>query len=646
MSRVKIDKNDFNRILLTELLPYEVPMLFSNDGFYQLVASGKHESFIKKLKPIKEEYGIPFNYEIAKANDTDTRTLSVIHPFNQYNFIEFYKKFDSIMLHLCSKSPFSLRSIKKVAKYISSSELVFSDDFLKDASVEVEQDIQEYDPQYLKSYFIYEPVDLIYKFYDRHDYQRLEQRYNLLWEFDISKCFYHIYTHSITWAIKDKESAKRNHKIKSLFENQFDQLMQQANYNETNGIVVGPEISRIFAEILLQQVDINVLEKISKQGIKFGIDYEVRRYVDDIFVFSNDTKVLEKIFKAFKDELSFYKLYLNPNKTKKSASPFITNIAVGKRQVKKTISELFKDLIDPETKIIKQISRPYAISQNFIKDIQCIVRLNDLTYDVINRDIIRLFRSRLATYLKSDQADTTQDNFENFLLMFLDIIFYFYSLNVTTNATFKVAQIIVLITKLLKGKADDYKHTVWSKIIKEADFVMTTYHRKQNKNETNIETLNLLLALKGMGNEYLFTEKKIREYFNLENVDLKKEEDIAQMTKLNYFQIVSLLFYFEKNDEFKTIKSILEKSIVKRFKDDKDPFTKSEMTMLFFDFISCPYIDPKHKQAIMVHTSYLKTGDFTAEIKKIQDHKTWFFEWNQNIDLERVLKKKEWASTY
>jgi len=353
MSRVKIDKNDFNRILLTELLPYEVPMLFSNDGFYQLVASGKHESFIKKLKPIKEEYGIPFNYEIAKANDTDTRTLSVIHPFNQYNFIEFYKKFDSIMLHLCSKSPFSLRSIKKVAKYISSSELVFSDDFLKDASVEVEQDIQEYDPQYLKSYFIYEPVDLIYKFYDRHDYQRLEQRYNLLWEFDISKCFYHIYTHSITWAIKDKESAKRNHKIKSLFENQFDQLMQQANYNETNGIVVGPEISRIFAEILLQQVDINVLEKISKQGIKFGIDYEVRRYVDDIFVFSNDTKVLEKIFKAFKDELSFYKLYLNPNKTKKSASPFITNIAVGKRQVKKTISELFKDLIDPETKIIK-----------------------------------------------------------------------------------------------------------------------------------------------------------------------------------------------------------------------------------------------------------------------------------------------------
>jgi hypothetical protein len=292
MSRVKIDKNDANRILLTELLPYEVPMLFSNDGFYQIVSSGNFEHFIAKLKSInRQEYGIPFNYEIAKSNDTDTRTMSVIHPINQYNFIDFYKKYDSVMLHLCSKSPFSLRSVKKVAKFSSASDPVFPEDGHKDAEVETEPDIKEYDPQYLKSYFIYKPVDLIYKFYDRYEYQRLEQRFNLLWEYDISKCFYHIYTHSITWAIKDKESAKRNHIYPNLFENRFDKLMQQANYNETNGIVVGPEISRIFAEVLLQQVDINVINRVIKDNLKIGVDYEVRRYVDDIFVFTNDEKI-------------------------------------------------------------------------------------------------------------------------------------------------------------------------------------------------------------------------------------------------------------------------------------------------------------------------------------------------------------------
>lgn len=646
MSRVKINKNDENRILLTELLPYEVPMLFSNDGFYQIIADGHFDYFIGKLKPLREHYGIPFNYEIAKSNDSDTRTLSVIHPFNQYNFIDFYKKYDSIMLHLCSKSPFSLRSIEKVAKFSAASNLVFPEDSHKDAEVETEQDIKEYDPQYLKSYFIYKPVDLIYKFYDRHDYQRLEQRFNLLWEFDISKCFYHIYTHSITWAIKDKESAKRNHKFENLFENKFDKLMQQANYNETNGIVVGPEISRIFAEILLQQVDINVINKISAQHFKIGVDYEVRRYVDDIFVFANDEKVQVAIFKAFKEELRFYKLYLNSNKTKKTASPFVSNIAVGKRQVKKLVGELFDGLIDTGTKKMKSISRPYSISQHLIKDIQCIVRLNDLTYDVINRDIIRLFKRKLVAYLKNEDIEKSQEAFENFLLMHIEVVFYYYSLNITANATFKVSQIIVLVTKFLSDKVDDYKHTVLSKILKEAEFVMTTYHRRQNKNETNIETLNLLIALKGLGKVYLFTEKKIREYFNLDHGELTKLQDITQLKKLNYFQIVTLLYYFDDNAEFKIIKSLLEKAVVKKFEEATDPFTKSELTLLFFDFICCPYVDIKHKKAIMVHTSYLRTGDFATEINRIQDLKTWFFEWDQEIDLERILKKKEWASTY
>src|SRR5258705_12329525 len=125
MSKIKIDKNDVNRVLLTEILPYEVPMLFSNDGLYMLLISKKHTHFFEKIK--KEHYGIPFNYEIAKSNDKDTRCLSIIHPINQLDFIDFYQKYDSVIIHLCSKSPFSLRKIKKIAKYSYSSDMVFEE---------------------------------------------------------------------------------------------------------------------------------------------------------------------------------------------------------------------------------------------------------------------------------------------------------------------------------------------------------------------------------------------------------------------------------------------------------------------------------------------------------------------------------------
>ena len=84
MSKVRIDKNDINRVLLTELLPYEVPMLFSNDGFYEIVKKNKHTHFFEKLKQSQYKYSIPFNYDIAKSNEGDTRCLSIIHPVNAF----------------------------------------------------------------------------------------------------------------------------------------------------------------------------------------------------------------------------------------------------------------------------------------------------------------------------------------------------------------------------------------------------------------------------------------------------------------------------------------------------------------------------------------------------------------------------------
>jgi hypothetical protein len=646
MSKIKIDKKDANRILLTELLPYEVPMLFSNDGLYNLVSKNEHHLFFDKIEHKKQPYGIPFNYEIAKSNDLDTRCLSIIHPSNQLSFIDFYQKYDSIIIHLCSKSPFSLRKIKKVAKYSYSAAMVFEEDGHHSGEVEIEPDVLDVETKILKSYFIYNPIDLIYKFYERNEYQRLEQRFNLLWEFDVSKCFYHIYTHSITWAIKDKESAKKNAR-RSSFENSFDKLMQLSNYNETNGIVVGPEISRIFAEILLQQVDLNVLKKLEETELKLGIDYEIRRYVDDFFVYSNDEKTLETILRAYKKELEFYKLYLNTNKTKKSTTPFITNISVSKRQVKKLVIDHFKELIylvdaQLKTKAIRPITKPYYLSQHFIKDFQCIVRQNNVTYDVVNKDVVRLLKSEFVKILKDKSISKSQNEFENFLLMFLDIAFYAYSLNINASSTFKIAQIIVLTCKFLDDKNEDFKQTIYSKISRESEFVMTNYHRKTSIKETNIETINLLIPLKKMGDGYLITEKKLREYFNLSD---SKISDAEKFQKLNYFQIITLLYYFDDNIQYDQMKAILEKSVVKKFELDEEPFTKSELTCLFFDFVCCPFVSAQSKEKIVKHSKY-ETTDIKKAVKQIEDKKMWFMNWDIDIDLERVLKKKEWSSAY
>jgi len=142
MGKVKIKKEDKTRVLLTELLPYEVPMLFSNEGFYDIIINDRYEYFFKKIKTgWQKSYALPFNYEIKKNIHGDTRTLSIIHPFVQYRFIELYENYDSLMLHLCSKSPFSLRKINKIAKFYFSPNFVFEEESVANPEKEVEPEI-------------------------------------------------------------------------------------------------------------------------------------------------------------------------------------------------------------------------------------------------------------------------------------------------------------------------------------------------------------------------------------------------------------------------------------------------------------------------------------------------------------------------
>ena len=109
-------------------------------------------------------------------------------------------------------------------------------------------------------------------------------------KFDIQSCFDSIYTHSIAWAIsggvdlyKDNFEGIPDKSLGYI----WDKIMQEMNYNETNGIVIGPEFSRIFAEVILQHVDQRVEQGLLNKGFILNTDYECYRYVDDYFFFYN-----------------------------------------------------------------------------------------------------------------------------------------------------------------------------------------------------------------------------------------------------------------------------------------------------------------------------------------------------------------------
>ncbi len=310
-------KNSKYRVLLSEVLPYETPLFFDNVGFFTHMETGKiTEDSLRELFK-NPQYTIPFNYKVQRNARKGSRILSVIHPVNQLEVVNFYENYDLSLLQATKDSPFSLRYINAIAKLHYNASKGYTSTCLqpeKELSDDNQQ-IKEY-----VSYFAYQSIDRMYKFFNGMPLFRLEQKYAIMRKLDVTSCFYHIYTHSVTWAVMSKELAKSSIGKRTLG-NDFDKLMQRCNYNETNGIVVGPEVSRIFAELILRRIDLNVLTALKEKGLIFGVHYEIRRYVDDMMLFANEENTLDVVESIIGQELEFYKLVLNKAKKNDSIPP-------------------------------------------------------------------------------------------------------------------------------------------------------------------------------------------------------------------------------------------------------------------------------------------------------------------------------------
>jgi len=351
MNKTKINLNDYSRILLSETAPVDVPIIFTNNWFYQKIKNKKHKNqFIQDIinyafeRKNLDEMSIPMRYKIRK-DDTSYRHLGLIHPAQQINMLEFYKTYSDQILLYCSKSSFSIRRPAKVASSYFIPNKLQESKSLKSTSAERLSDENKF--RHSTSYFAYDRHTKLYQFFEDEEFFKLEGKYTDFWSIDISKCFDSIYSHSVTWATKGKFRTKTS-KAKDTFGSIFDRLMQRANYNETNGIVIGNEVSRIFAETILQDVDCKVKLALTVKGLQESEDYDVRRYVDDYFIFASSPKTCQVVLDIIEDALRAYKLFINTQKTKKVQKPFITGITRGKLATSNALTELYDLLFSIE----------------------------------------------------------------------------------------------------------------------------------------------------------------------------------------------------------------------------------------------------------------------------------------------------------
>ena len=128
---------------------------------------------------------------------------------------------------------------------------------------------------------------------------------------DITRFYPSIYTHSIAWAAYGKEKVKRNPNVyKGSLADRLDLLVRACNRNQTVGIPVGPETSRIVAEIISARIDCDYRSRFPKATAD-----SIDRLQDDWTIGVPSLEEAERVLSAISGIYRAFGLDINGSKT-------------------------------------------------------------------------------------------------------------------------------------------------------------------------------------------------------------------------------------------------------------------------------------------------------------------------------------------
>lgn len=646
---------------------------------------------ISDLKHKNNALFYPYHFNIAHKPNKN-RTLSIIHPYNQWQVVDFYEQYKYSILYLCNQSKYSLRKPHKVAQYFYYRDRLHRK-LLGHESDKVELFFNEYEN--LKTYFSYKKYSNIYKFYEDYRYQRAEKKFKHLTKFDLQSCFDSIYTHTISWA-----TAGGADKVKVLpgyhgswVGDAFDNLMQSVNARETNGIVIGPEFSRIFAEIILQYIDQKVEQELlnkkhPNESIHHKSTYECYRYVDDYFLFYNDEKDRGLFMESLTKWLKEFKMQISPSKTEEFERPFITKITIAKQRIDHLFSDIFSTPLweevesnldvekedetedensDKDKEILDKKFNIYLPANSVNTRIKAIVRESGIEYRDIANYLLEKMSQRLDAFLnryekgfkkyerlmlKEDinkdevdlQAQRVQRKLTNFLVSLIDLSFFVFNSNRQVNTTLKLQKIMNTIVIYAKRHGDFKtnpevrfqtisKDIIFKKIQDEIALVLATTDSHRN---TLHESLYLLILVKELGSAYLFSPEVIKSF-------IEKSE-----LQYNLFACIILMYYYANHKCYDTQKTLLKENILKKYRlvAEQERKRNSELTILTADMMTCPFVDDAYKQSLLTLMGITKTEDQRMILRFAKKQKYIFTRWtmfNLNKELQAKISQEVYS---
>ncbi|WP_020209159.1 antiviral reverse transcriptase Drt3b [Gilvimarinus chinensis] len=651
--------NNSEKALISDTFPEDVPIIFTNNGFYKnvrRVVSGEGEFYFPVVNSLlledeKHAWTIPFEYRINKLGG-GVRNIALVHPASQCSYAKFLGKYSSLICYFCSQSPFSIRrplslhsgnesrTLKDELEIYRSSGLtsLFYDDF-----------------RYSVPYFSYgKKYKRIFKFIDSEEFLSLEEKFDSIVRVDVSKFFDSIYTHTISWSTKERDYAKKHvSRMSSYFGSEFDKLIAFSNYGETNGIPIGSEVSRIFAEVMMQGVDVNIVNKLNEKKLRHRRHYDIKRYVDDYFIFSNSVDV-DAVKKVVIDELYKYKLNVNSDKTSSQSRPFFSSQSSVHLSTKEIIDRFFDDLLVRQYVVgyvEGEVSFPKTNLSNSIDKV-CVRNINlfkkvcsdhDVSLGVVTKQILGAISKQIGALIEGRSSSDKNSGYDyrNVFLVLLRVAFYFYSIFPEVSSSNSLSNIVVLSIRFFDKHFKDQKESICLMVYRKSYSFLRdgcTIDQKYVDSHVSLEKINVFLAMAELGDDYVLPAEFVRKVFG---------------EKKGYFEIISLLYYCREFPQYKEIVNDCQQRVDEMLIDASLIKKESRLAHLFLDVICCPYLSKefrislisRYRSAFTLPT--LKSNKDKLEELNLFSSQYWFVNWgDEGQDILSVLAAKRLRGGY
>lgn len=649
----KINIKHPERALLTDTTPYELPIFFTNANLAILAFTQRRNLFehpfysslllCPSLDSIKTATK-PYPFEIRKGPGS-TRRLDLAHPRSQHLMSLFYAEYDHFISNACSRSDYSLRYPSRIATHYVDPK--YSSTERKDHAADEDPIGFRNQSLWASTYFSYRDYNLSHKFFESDDFLSLEKKFSFLLKIDVSRCFDSIYTHAIEWSMRGKDFSKKHlpTQHKQTFESKFDAVIRHANWNETHGIIIGPEASRIFAEIILQSVDRTIKENIPHP---LGEKVIIKRYVDDYYLFSETKQQLEDAKNIIKRALGILNLHLNEDKTELTNRPFISKITAARSRVSSAIDS-FASIMRPLTGFPGDAPSARHVEwarTALIGSFRKIAIELDVPYEHVSSFALSVLNRQISSAVEScdkHKPDLDRDHLSrlSWLIAVIRIGQFLFAIDQRVTTSVKLARLYsstITLTKKLKCA----RGAVEGQII---DGLRNTDTQEAHGASDEIARINHICAV-----DMLMTEDRRVDVNDLKQ-HLDYNDAVGALENVSLFQLLAITFISRKRQRFKkaleSAKIEIERRItLKHVKFQQD----TEAAILLADYLSCPYFDKKSKQSLIktVHKKIVGKDCTKSELEKILAASTWmsFTDWLGHSNIQAMLARKELTPAY